>query len=99
MYDRLPIRIFEFVPLWQIAVFFVHAMRRVDCPKCGVIVEEVPWSDGKNQVTSAYRWFLAGWARRLSWLEVANGMHECAHLDMWEPQGVIPGAPRLELVG
>jgi transposase len=59
-YDRLPIRRFEFVPLWQIAVFFVYAMRRVDCPKCGVIVEEVPWSDGKSQVTTAYRWFLAG---------------------------------------
>jgi transposase len=74
-YDRLPIRRFEFVPLWQIAVFFVYAMRRVDCPKCGVIVEEVPWSDGKSQVTTAYRWFLAGWARRLSWLEVAVIFH------------------------
>ena len=46
-YDRLPPRRFEFVPLWQIAVFFVYAMRRVDCPKCGVVVEEVPWGDGK----------------------------------------------------
>jgi transposase len=74
-YDRLPIRKFEFVPLWQIAVFFVYAMRRVDCPKCGVIVEKVPWSDGKSQVTTDYRWFLAGWARRLSWLEVAVIFH------------------------
>lgn len=74
-YDRLPIRRFEFVPLWQIAVFFVYAMRRVDCPTCGVIVEEVPWSDGKSQVTTAYRWFLADWARRLSWLEVALIFH------------------------
>jgi transposase len=71
-YDRLPVRRFEFVPLWQIAVFFVYAMRRVDCPKCGVVVEEVPWGDGKNQLTTAYRWFLAGWAKRLSWLEVAD---------------------------
>ena len=31
-YDRLPVRRFEFVPLWQIAVLFVYAMRRVDCP-------------------------------------------------------------------
>jgi hypothetical protein len=29
-YDRLPPRRFEFVPLWQIAVFFVYAMRRVE---------------------------------------------------------------------
>lgn len=39
-YDRLPVRRFEFVPLWQIAVFFVYALRRVDCPKCGVTAEE-----------------------------------------------------------
>ena len=32
----------EFVPLWQITVFFVYAMRRVDCSQCGVVVEEVP---------------------------------------------------------
>ena len=66
-YDRLPARQFEFVPLWQIAVYFVYAMRRVDCPKCGVKVEKVPWCDGKNQLTTTYRWFLAGWAKQLSW--------------------------------
>jgi transposase len=71
-YDRLPERRFEFVPLWQIAVFFVYAMRRVNCPTCGVKVERVPWCDGKNQLTTTYRWFLAGWARRLSWKGVAE---------------------------
>ena len=44
-YDRLPVRRFEFVPLWAIPVFFLYAMRRVACPKCGVTVEEVPWGD------------------------------------------------------
>ena len=71
-YDRLPARRFEFVPLWQIAVYFVYAMRRVDCPTCGVCVERVPWCDGKNQLTTTYRWFLAGWAKRLSWKGVAD---------------------------
>ena len=47
-YDRLPEpRRFEFVPLWGMAVFFVYAMRRVDCPGCGVTVERVPWARGK----------------------------------------------------
>ena len=32
-YDRLAPRRFEFVPLWGIAVFFVYAMRRVNCPR------------------------------------------------------------------
>ena len=56
-YDRLAERRFEFVPLWQIAVYFVHAMRRVDCPRCGVQVEQVPWCDGKHGLTTTYRWF------------------------------------------
>ncbi len=71
-YDRLAERRFEFVPLWQIAVYFVYTMRRVDCPDCGVKVEQVPWCDGKNQLTTTYRWFLAGWAKRLSWKGVAD---------------------------
>jgi transposase len=74
-YDRLKPRRFEFVPLWQIAVVFVYAMRRVDCPSCGVVVEQVPWSTGKSQLTTAYQWFLAGWAKRLSWQEVATVFH------------------------
>jgi transposase len=71
-YDRLPPRQFEFVPLWGIAVFFVYAMRRVDCRRCGVTVERVPWAVGKSHLTTSYRWFLARWAKRLSWEEVAS---------------------------
>jgi hypothetical protein len=74
-YDRLAPRRFEFVPLWQIAVVFVYALRRVDCPCCGVVVERVPWSNGKSRLTTTYQWFLAGWARRLSWKEVATVFH------------------------
>jgi len=74
-YDRLAPRRFEFVPLWGLAVVFVYAMRRVDCPQCGVKVEQVPWGDGKNQLATSYRWFLAQWARRLSWSEVAAIFH------------------------
>jgi transposase len=77
-YDRSPKpRRFEFVPLWGIAVFFVYQMRRVQCPWCGVKVEQVPWCDGKNQLTTTYRWFLAAWAKRLSWREVASTFGTC----------------------
>ncbi len=49
-------------------LFLLYAMRRVDCHRCeAVIVEEVPWGDGKRQLTKAYMLFLARWARRLSW--------------------------------
>ena len=74
-YDRLPERRFEFVPLWGIAVYFVYAMRRVDCQSCGVTVEQVPWARGKCHLTTSYRWFLARWAKRLSWDEVASIFH------------------------
>ena len=71
-YDTLPVRRFEFVPLWGIAVFFLYAMRRVNCPSCGVKVERIPWAEGKNHLTTTYAWFLAKWAKRLSWKEVAD---------------------------
>lgn len=65
-------RLFEFVPLWGFIVFLCYAMRRVDCKKCGVTVERVPWADGKNQTCNAYRLFLARWARRIPWSEVGR---------------------------
>lgn len=74
-YDTLKVRRFEFVPMWGIAVFFLYAMRRVDCPVCGIKVEHVPWAEGKNHLTTTYAWFLAKWAKRLSWKEVADAFH------------------------
>jgi transposase len=72
-YDReAKPRRFEFVPLWGMAVFFLYAMRRVDCPQCGVKVERVSWADGKNHLTITYQVFLAQWAKRLSWKQVAQ---------------------------
>ena len=35
-YDRLDERGFDFVPLWGMAVVLLYAMRRVNCPRCGV---------------------------------------------------------------
>ena len=71
-YDTLAPRRFEFVPLWGIPVFFLYAMRRVQCRTCGVRVEAVPWAAGKHHLTTTYAWFLARWAKRLSWAEVAE---------------------------
>jgi len=71
-YDHLPERSFEFIPLWGFLVFFLYSMRRVNCRHCGVVVEQVPWGDGKHQLTRAYMLFLARWARKLSWKETAQ---------------------------
>jgi len=71
-YDKMPgIRRFEFIPIWDIKVFFLYQMRRVNCPKCGVKVEEVPCGIGKNELTKTYMQYLAYWAKKLSWMNVA----------------------------
>jgi transposase len=72
-YDQLPERRFEFIPFWGFLVFLLYSMRRVACRRCqAVVVEEVPWGDGKRTLTRAYMLFLARWARRMSWKETAE---------------------------
>jgi transposase len=72
-YDQLPERRFEFIPFRGFLVFLLYSMRRVDCSRCqAVVVEEVPWGDGKRTLTKAYMLYLARWARRLSWKETAE---------------------------
>ena len=71
-YDRLPSRLYEYVPLWGIQVYFRYAPRRVTCSKHGVHVESVPWSDSNDQMTRSYKIFLAQWAKRICWREVAS---------------------------
>lgn len=72
-YDSMPeVREYEFVPLWGIKVFFLYRMRRVNCPKCGIKIEEVPWGVGKHQLTKTYMQYLAHWAKKLSWMETAE---------------------------
>ena len=71
-YDCLPQRRWLFVPLWGIATYFCYAPRRVECAEHGIVVEHIPWSDGKRPVTCAMMGFLARWARRLSWRETAR---------------------------
>jgi len=72
-YDRLEVRRFDFVPLWGIAVTLLYALRRVDCRRCGVKVERVPWCEpaSKSPMTTAFKVFLSRWARLLSWRQTA----------------------------
>ena len=74
-YDQMAQRAFEFIPIWGFAVVLLYCMRRVDCTRCGVKVEEVPWCTGKHQLTQAYMLYLAHWARKLSWKETAQSFH------------------------
>ena len=78
-YDTQAIREYNHVPLWNIPVIFKYAPRRVDCKGCGVIVEVLPWSDGKSPMTKSYAWFLSQWGKVLSWQEVANRFNTSWH--------------------
>ena len=47
-------------------------MTRISCATCkAVVVERVPWATGKERVTTSFAWFLASWAKRMSWKQVA----------------------------
>ena len=65
-------RKFRFIPLWGWPVFLEYQMRRVNCPYDGVVIESVPWAKGKSRITCVMEHFLAQWARKLSWKEVAQ---------------------------
>jgi transposase len=91
LYDRLGARRFEFIPLWGFPVFFLYVMRRVTCSNCGVKVEQVPWAEGKRELTTTYMQYLAHWAQKLSWQEVARSFrtswpkvfHAVEYVVMW----------------
>lgn len=65
-YDTLVERDWRHVPLWGIAVTLVYSPRRVSCPHCGVKVEQVPWAEGKHQLTTPLVILLATWSRLLA---------------------------------
>jgi len=71
-YDRLASRLFAFIPIWGIEVFFRYAPRRVNCSTCGIVVEHLPWAEGKSHLTNAFKLYLAEWAKHLSWNTVAE---------------------------
>jgi hypothetical protein len=44
-----------------------------------VVVEKIPWANGKEHMTKSYQWYLAHWAKLLSWQEVARCFKTCWH--------------------
>jgi hypothetical protein len=67
-YDHAPQpRVWLMPPLFRFALALIYAMRRVQCPPCGVVVEKVPWATGKHGLCDGFRLLLARWARKLSW--------------------------------
>jgi transposase len=91
-YDQLAERRFEFIPLWGFFVFLLYAMRRVDCRRCGaVVVEEVPWGDGKRTLTKSVYALPSPLARRLSWKETAEAFRTSWDKGFDAVEHIVPG--------
>ncbi|MGD8900684.1 MAG: ISL3 family transposase [Desulfobacterales bacterium] len=76
--DTRPQRHFKHVPLWGIPVELNYRPRRVFCSHCkGIYVERIPWAAGKRRLTAAFACYLATWAQRLPWIEVAR-LFQCS---------------------
>ncbi len=75
-YDQMKnVRDDQFIPAWGYQVYFRYKRRRVNCKKCGVKVEQVPWCEEKQKLTKDYKIFLSQWARRLSWKGISDAFH------------------------
>ena len=74
VYDRLPVRVWHHIPFWGIAVDLLYRPCRVQCPKCGVKVEAIPWSNGKSVLTKPLIGLLAHFSKLLP-LEVVAKLH------------------------
>jgi transposase len=68
-------RRFEFVPMRGYPDYFNYRMRRVNCKRCGIVVEEVPWGLGKSTLIKSYMQYLSGLAKKIYWQETARSFH------------------------
>jgi transposase len=73
VYDTLPARRWRHAPLWGFAAFIAYAPRRVDCPRCGVKVEKIPWGPSKSSISLPLITMLAFWSRLLA-MDVVAGL-------------------------
>lgn len=71
-YDQMRARTWSQVALWSIPCYYHYGPRRIDCPEHGILVEHMPWNEGKRRMTLGFMAFLAMWARRMSWMETAG---------------------------
>ena len=62
-YDRRPARRWRHLGLGATRVWLRYAPRRVECPRCGVVGEQVPWGEPEGRFTSAFEETVAYLAR------------------------------------
>lgn len=70
--DSLPPRKWRHVSLWGIRSYVHYTPSRIKCKKCGVVVEDIPWSMGKSPFTLPLIDILSTFAELMPWDQVAN---------------------------
>ncbi len=65
-------RIWKDLSLRKLPLKLCYRPRRVECPRCGVRVEDFPWAEPWPRVTTALSNAVAGLARELSWQGTAR---------------------------
>ena len=64
-YDRSPVRKWRHLALGRVVFWLRYAPRRVDCPSCGVRVEQVPWAAPLSRFTLEFEEMVAYLAQRM----------------------------------
>jgi transposase len=65
-------RIWRHLPMFGLATFLVVTVRRVNCPRCGVRVERVPWARHDSDFTRPFEDAVAWLLRRTNQTAVAR---------------------------
>jgi transposase len=53
VYDHSAERNWRHLPCGDVVIWLSYAQRRVDCEKCGVLTEQVPWANPRSRFTRA----------------------------------------------
>lgn len=74
--DALNPRRWNHVSLWGRKVVMVYKPARVRCSRCGkLVVEDIPWSMGKSNLTTPLIAYISIMAELLPWKQVADLFH------------------------
>ncbi len=73
-YDRKPARKWRHLALGRYSIWLSYAPQRVDCPRCGVRVEQVPWATPQSRFTRDFEEMVAYLAQGTDKTKVAKLM-------------------------
>jgi transposase len=74
IYDRHRLRWWTHLPFGVTPVRLAYAPRRVDCPRCGVRTEKLPWGEATSRFTAAFEEMVAYLAQITDQTRVARQM-------------------------